>query len=467
MANINASNTKIDENIFRSYDIRGLVDVSLTPDVLRILGQAIGTTAQAQGQQKIAVGGDGRLSTPVFRDSLIEGLLSTGIDVIDIGQVPTPVLYYATHRLSAHSGVMVTGSHNPPDYNGLKVVIDQRTLTEKAIAGLHELIKTGHFAQGQGRLKKTDLSADYIDHIVADVKLARRLTVAVDCGNGAAGVIAPKLLQALGCDIIPMYCDIDGRFPNHHPDPAEPANMSDISAEVQSSGADIGIAFDGDGDRLGVVTNSGRIIAADRMLMLFSQRILEQHPGSTIVYDVKCSRHLARLIKQSGGTPVMWRTGHSGIKAKIRETGALFGGEYSGHICFSDRWYGFDDALYSAARLLEALALQAGNADELFKAAPEDICTPEIKINTTEEAKFSIIEKLIDNQHFQTGVMDTIDGIRIDYADGWGLIRASNTSPTLTLRFEAETETAMMRIRQIFGAALTEAAPHLSIPEPQ
>ena len=455
----------IDENIFRFYDIRGLVDVSLTPDVLRVLGQAIGTKAKAQGQQEMAVGGDGRLSTPVFRDSLIEGLLSTGVDVIDIGQVPTPLLYYATHRLSAHSGVMVTGSHNPPNYNGLKVVIDQQTLTENAIAELRDLIKTNQFSQGQGRLKKTDLSTDYIEHIVADVKLVRRLTVAVDCGNGAAGVIAPKLLHALGCDVIPMYCEIDGRFPNHHPDPADPANMSDLSAEVQSAGADIGIAFDGDGDRLGVVTNSGRIIAADRILMLFSQQLLEQYPGSTIIYDVKCSRHLTQLIKQSGGIPIMWRTGHSGIKAKIRETGALFGGEYSGHICFADRWYGFDDALYSATRLLEILAIQTGNADELFKTTSADICTPEIKINTTEEAKFSIIEKLVDNQHFQNGAMNTIDGIRIDYVDGWGLIRASNTSPTLTLRFEAETKVAMARIRQAFAAALTEVAPHLNIPE--
>lgn len=456
---------QINPNIFRCYDIRGLVGTHLNDEVMVVLGQALGSSAMDQLQRSIVVGGDGRLSTPNFKHSLIKGLLDTGIEVIDIGQIPTPLLYYATCVLPARSGAMVTGSHNPPEYNGLKMVIDRKALEQEAVLGLRDRINRQQLTTNQtGTYKQADISERYINEVSAGIKITRPIKVVVDCGNGIAGIIAPDLFEALGCEVIPMYCEVDGRFPNHHPDPADPKNMPDLCNQVKANNADIGIAFDGDGDRLGVVTDSGRIIPADRLLMLFSQHVLAQNPNAEIIFDVKCSRRLAQLIERYGGRPVMWRTGHSDIKAKLRETGAPFGGEYSGHICFADRWYGFDDALYSAARLIEILAKEETSFDELFAAIPEDVCTPELKVPTTDEEKFGIVKKLQNQGHFDGSKINDIDGIRADYGDGWGLIRASNTSPTLTLRFEAENERALKRIYHIFSDALTEAAPHLEMP---
>lgn len=465
-----AGATLPDPSIFRAYDIRGLVDTQLTSATVELLGRIIGTKIRAaaqNAQQAVAVAGDGRLSTPALKSALLAGLTKVGMDVLDIGQVPTPLLYFATRVLPTPSGIMITGSHNPPEYNGLKIVVEQTALDEDGIADLYQCIKDGtQIADGQvqGQVKQTNLHTTYIDHVSKDIRLRRALKIVVDCGNGVAGETAPQLFNTLGCQVTPLYCEIDGRFPNHHPDPAVPANLADLSHKVCQTGADLGIAFDGDGDRLGIVTNKGRIIAADRLLMLFSKDLLKHHPGAVIIHDVKCTRHLGKLIEAHGGQPILWQTGHSHLKAKIRETGALLGGEYSGHICFADRWYGFDDALYSAARLLEILADTSTSADELFLALPEDVSTPELKIHTTEDAKFSIIEAL-KQQCFSGGTVNTIDGIRVDYPDGWGLIRASNTSPTLTLRFEAENMAALNRIRNFFSAALARVTPQIKIPD--
>lgn len=458
---------EIDRSIFRSYDIRGLVDQQLNDDSMRLLGRAIGTAALAKAQRSIAVAGDGRLSTPSLKSSLIAGLTACGIDVLDMGQVPTPVLYFATHHLATTSGIMVTGSHNPPEYNGLKIVIAQEALAENDIISLYEDIQHNRLgAKNQrGTQEKISIIESYISCIQANIRLQQPLKIVIDCGNGIAGAVAPELFIALGCQVIPLYCEVDGRFPNHHPDPAVPANLKDLSAAVQKHNADVGLAFDGDGDRLGVVSNSGRIIAADRLLMLFSQRILKKHHKAKIIYDVKCSGQLGKVIERAGGKPLIWRTGHSRIKAKMRQTGALFGGEYSGHIFFADRWYGFDDALYSGARLLEIAAGEKASIDALFADIPEEIGTSEIKIETTEEAKFGIIEALQSGDFWGDGTANRIDGIRVEYAEGWGLLRASNTSPALTLRFEAQNKAALKRIRDRFAKALQQVAPDLSIPD--
>jgi len=458
--------TEIPSNIFRSYDIRGLVGTQLNEQVMFALGQALGSAALCQNQQSIVVGGDGRLSSPVLQRSLTEGLLDAGLEVIGIGQVPTPVLYYATHVLPSRSGAMVTGSHNPSDYNGLKMVIDQKVLTQEAVIGLRERIIEKDLITGRkGSLQQIEIIDRYIAEVAGEIKVSRPLKVVVDCGNGVPGAVAPRLFEALGCEVVPLYCEVDGSFPNHHPDPAEPENMHDLCALVQDCSADIGLAFDGDGDRLGVVTGRGQIIAADRLLMLFARDILQHCSGAPIIFDVKCSRRLGQLIEHSGGEPIMWRTGHSDIKTKIRASNAPFGGEYSGHICFADRWYGFDDALYSGARLIELLTQSGLSSDHLFDSVQADICTPELKVKTTDEEKFDIIQMLSDKGEFEDASINRIDGIRADYTDGWGLVRASNTSPTLTLRFEGETKAALARIYQIFANALTQLAPDLEIPE--
>ena len=443
----------IAREIFRAYDIRGVVGETLDAGAVTAVGRAFAAEARASGQRRTVVGGDGRRSTPLLREALIRGLTQGGLDVLDVGTVPTPLAYYATHRLETGTGVMITGSHNPPEYNGLKMVIDGATLAEERIDGLRRRIVAGDLSDGAGSVSAVDVAEPYASEVAADVRLARPLRAVVDCGNGVAGLVAPQLLARLGCEVVPLYADVDGSFPNHHPDPAEAANLADLVAAVRKEEADVGIAFDGDGDRLGVVTDQGEIIWPDRAMTLFADHILRQRPGATIVFDVKCSRHLPAAIRARGGKPVMWKTGHSHIKAKLRASGAMFGGEFSGHLCFADRWYGFDDAIYSAARLLEILAADAAPAHAVFARYPAAVATPEIKIATTEQAKFAIVAALAEHD-FGNGRVNTIDGVRVDYADGWGLARASNTSPVLSLRFEADDATALARIRDTFAAAL-------------
>jgi phosphomannomutase / phosphoglucomutase len=451
----------LDPEIFRSYDIRGITTTNLTEDVVYWIGRAFAAEARERGQSRAAIGRDGRHSSAPLAEALTRGLTEGGLDALDIGEVPTPVLYYATYALDTGTGIMITGSHNPPEYNGLKMVMAGETLAEGRIQELRTRIEENRLSDGDGDVERIDLGAQYIDRIVDDVVVAQPLKVVVDCGNGVAGALAPELLRQLGCEVIPLYCDVDGDFPNHHPDPAEPENLDDLITVVRAERADIGLAFDGDGDRLGVVTPSGEIIWPDKLLMLYAQDIVGRNPGADIIYDVKCSRHLNGLISDLGGRPIMWKTGHSHIKAKLKETGALLAGEFSGHICFGERWYGFDDALYAAARLLEILGSAGQSADELFAQFPVTYSTPELKIKTTEQAKFEIMQRLAIDGDFGNGTITTIDGVRVDYPDGWGLIRASNTSPVLSLRFEADGQEALDRIQTLFQSQLSAIDPEL------
>ncbi|MFT5720183.1 MAG: phosphomannomutase/phosphoglucomutase [Motiliproteus sp.] len=453
----------VPESIFRAYDIRGVVGDTLTPALVYHIGRAVGAEAAALDEQSVVVGADGRLSSPDMSAALIAGLRASGRNVLDVGMVPTPVTYYATHTLDSRSCVMVTGSHNPADYNGFKIVIQGKTLSGDAIQALLTRIKQQDYCTGQGTLNKISVSNEYLQRITGDVKISRPLKVVVDCGNGVAGELAPRLLRAMGCELTELYCDIDGTFPNHHPDPGKPANLQDLIAEVRVQNADVGLAFDGDGDRLGVVTNSGHIVYPDRLMMLFALDVLSRNPGADIIYDVKCSRLLHQVLEQAGGKPQMWKTGHSLIKARMKETGALLAGEMSGHIFFKERWFGFDDGLYGAARLLEILANETRSCDEIFAAFPEDISTPELNIDVSDASKFAIIEQMQQAQ-YPGGNAHTIDGIRVDYPDGWGLVRASNTTPVLVLRFEAETQQALERIREQFQRNLQAIDSSLMIP---
>ena len=441
----------LDAGIFRAYDIRGVVPDNLNDEVAYYIGRAFASEAAEFDQPRAVVGRDGRHSSQALKDALIRGLVDGGMDVTDIGQAPTPLLYYATHALNTGTGIMVTGSHNPPEYNGLKLMLAGVTLDGDRIQDLRARIDTSHFTEGTGGVDEVNIVKHYIDRVLDDVAIAQPLKVVVDCGNGVAGLVAPQLLEEMGCEIVPLYCEVDGSFPNHHPDPANP---DDLITVVKDEQADLGLAFDGDGDRLGLVTKQGTIIWPDKMMMLFARDIVGRNPGADIVYDVKCSRHLNNVISESGGRPIMWKTGHSHIKAHVRETGALLGGEFSGHICFAERWYGFDDALYSAARLLEIVSAEADSVDELFAAFPTTFSTPEIQINTSEAAKFTVLDKLGEQGEFGSGALTTIDGIRVDYEDGWGLVRPSNTAPVLTLRFEADTDDALNRIQDVFRAQL-------------
>ena len=440
--------------IFRAYDIRGVVGRTLTKTAVEQIGRAFAAEAQDAGHRQVVVGGDGRTSTGALRAALLRGLCGGGMRAIDIGCVPTPLVYYATHALGTGTGIMITGSHNPPEYNGLKMMIGGATLAGERIQALRRRIGRRAPNKPGGSVRDAALIDRYIEEVAADVAAERPLKVVADCGNGVAGLVAPRLLERIGCDVAPLYADVDGTFPNHHPDPAEPANLADLVAAVKAAKADLGVAFDGDGDRLGVVTERGAIVWPDRTMMLFAKDVLERNPGAGVVFDVKCSRHLPALIRACGGEPVMCRTGHSHIKAKIRERGALLGGEFSGHICFGERWYGFDDAIYSAARLVEILARAPGSAHDVFAQFPDAIATSEIKLPTTESAKFEAMARLAREGRFGDGVLNDIDGIRVDYEDGWGLVRPSNTSPALTLRFEADDAAALQRIQGIFDAAL-------------
>jgi len=452
------------DSIFRAYDIRGVVGKTLHAETAYWIGRAIGAQSLAQGEPNVSVGRDGRLSGPMLVEQLIKGLADAGCQVSDVGLVPTPALYYAANVLAGKSGVMLTGSHNPSDYNGFKIVIAGDTLANEQIQALLTRIKTEDLPRGAGKVEKVDILPRYHQQIVGDIKLARRLKVVVDCGNGAAGVNAPQLLEALNCEVIPLFCEVDGNFPNHHPDPGKPENLVDLIAKVKETGADIGLAFDGDGDRVGVVTNTGSIVYPDRLLMLFAQDVLARNPGAEIIFDVKCTRRLTPLITEHGGRPRMWKTGHSLIKKKMKETGALLAGEMSGHIFIKERWFGFDDGIYSAARLLEILSNTDLDAETLFAGFPNDISTPEINIDVTDESKFSIIDALQRDADWGKADLTTIDGVRVDYPHGWGLVRASNTTPVLVLRFEADNDAELQRIKAIFHAQLKRVAPDLQLP---
>ena len=452
-------NLTIEQEIFRAYDIRGIVGESLSAEVVEVIGKAIGSEAGDRGVTSLCIGYDGRHSSPELAEALARGVMATGCNVIHIGAVPTPVLYFATHQLQTGSGVMVTGSHNPANYNGLKIMLGGETLSGEAIQKLYQRTQTADFNTGQGEQSREDVRRAYLDRIVGDIAVAAPLKVVVDAGNGIAGELGPLLIEELGCEVVPLYCEVDGNFPNHHPDPGKPANLKDLIAKVNETGADLGLAFDGDGDRLGVVTNTGKIIWPDRLMMLLAKDVVSRNPGADVLYDVKCSRRLAGVISEAGGRPIMWKTGHSLMKAKMKETGALLAGEMSGHVFFGERWYGFDDGLYTAARLLEILGIEDRHSDDVFADFPEDISTPELNVEVTESEKFGIIERLGEQGDFGDGSISNIDGIRVDYTDGWGLCRASNTTPVLVLRFEAETEDALERIKAVFREQLEKAAP--------
>ena len=456
--------SQLPAEIFKAYDIRGIVNKSLTADVVRLVGHALGSLALEQGQKAIAVGRDGRLSGPELAGALMDGICAAGIDAIDVGCVPTPLTYFAAYELGCHSCVSVTGSHNPPDYNGLKMVIGGTTLALDAIQDLKKRIEAANFKHGRGERRSADINAAYVDKIVGDVKLARPMKIVMDCGNGVAGAIAPELFKRLGCQIVPLFCEVDGNFPNHHPDPSKPENLKDVIKALQETDAEIGIAFDGDGDRLGVVTKDGEIIYPDRQLMLFAADVLSRVPGGTVIYDVKCTRLLAPWIRQHGGVPLMWNTGHALVKAKLRETGAPLAGEMSGHTFFKERWYGFDDGLYTGARLLEILS-RAPDGNPLLKNLPNSPSTPELNIKMAEGEPFALIDKLKAQGKFPGAEeIITIDGVRVEYPDGFGLARPSNTTPVVVLRFEADNTAALERIQSAFRLALNAVWPGIQLP---
>ena len=453
------------EEIFKAYDIRGIVGKTLTVENILFIGHAIGSEAKARGLDSIVFARDGRLSGPELGKSLVTGLMASGLKVIDIGMLPTPTLYYAAAELSNGTGVMLTGSHNPPNYNGLKMVLGGETLSGDVIQSLRQRILNNKLSTGEGSYVNEKVLDKYIDRITGDIKLKRKMKIVIDCGNGVAGAVAPKLFTALGCDVTPLFCEVDGSFPNHHPDPSQPENLGDLIAEVKKQNADLGIAFDGDGDRIGVVSGDGKVIWPDRLMMLFAKDVLSRNPGANIIYDIKCSSNLRTVIEEEGGQPLMWKTGHSLIKAKMKETKALLAGEMSGHIFFKERWYGFDDALYSAARLLEILANQLRQARVVFSGLPDSINTPELKIEMQEGEHFKFMEKLVEKSVLFTDAEITlIDGIRVDYADGWGLVRASNTTPCLVLRFEGKNKAAMAKVQEKFKEVLTGLQSDIKLP---
>jgi phosphomannomutase/phosphoglucomutase len=451
--------------IFKAYDIRGIVDKTLTEEAAESIGRGLGTLGAARGVKRFVVGRDGRFSGPRLVAALTRGLNAAGMDVTDIGVVATPMVYFATYELGTGSGVMVTGSHNPPEYNGLKMMVAGDTLAADAIQDLRRLVESGKFASGKGAVETKDMTAAYLDRITGDVKLGRLMRVAIDCGNGSPGAIAPALFRKLGCEVQELFCDVDGNFPNHHPDPSKPENLEDLIRAVQEGHAEVGLAFDGDGDRLGVVTKGGKIIYPDRQLMLFAADVLQRNPGGKIVFDVKCTRSLFPWVRAHGGEPVMWKTGHSLIKAKLRETGAPLGGEMSGHMFFKERWYGFDDGLYAGARLLEILS-RAPDVTQALEGLPDSVTTPELNVAMAKEGEnHALIARLQKAARFEGATeVITIDGLRVEYPDGFGLMRASNTTPVVVLRFEADTDAALARIQADFRRVLVEALPGATLP---
>jgi phosphomannomutase/phosphoglucomutase len=458
----------ISKSIFKAYDIRGIVGKTLDAGIARQIGQAFGAAAMAKGEKTVIIGRDGRLSGPELAAALAIGLQDAGVDVIDLGLVATPMVYFATHVLGAQSGIMVTGSHNPPDYNGFKMVLAGEAIYGEAIQQLYQAIDSGSVeatvSVPSGSYRQHDIKDAYLQRIVSDTRLARPMKIVVDCGNGVAGAFAGELYRALGCEVQELFCEVDGTFPNHHPDPAHPENLQDVIRALQNSDAEIGLAFDGDGDRLGVVTKDGQIIYPDRQLMLFAADVLTRHPGREILYDVKCTRHLAPWITARGGQPLMWKTGHSLVKAKMRETGAPLGGEMSGHVFFKDRWYGFDDGLYAGVRLLELLSRES-DPSAVLNALPQSSSTPELQLQLEEGENFTLIEKLQNEAKFPgSDDIIKIDGLRVEYPDGFGLARSSNTTPVVVMRFEAESEQALARIQSEFKRVILAAKPDAALP---
>jgi phosphomannomutase/phosphoglucomutase len=454
----------LSKSIFKAYDIRGIIGKTLDADIARQIGHAFGSAALAKDEHTVVIGRDGRLSGPELSAALAHGLRASGVDVIDLGVVATPMVYFGTHVLAARSGIMVTGSHNPPDYNGFKMVLAGEAIYGDAILGLYDAIVRQDFVYGAGGYREHDIKRAYLSRIIDDVKLARPIKIAIDCGNGVAGAFAGDLYRGMGCEVVELFCDVDGNFPNHHPDPAHPENLQDLIRCLQQTDAEIGLAFDGDGDRLGVVTKDGQIIYPDRQLMLFAQDVLTRHPGREILYDVKCTRHLAPWIRHHGGLPLMWKTGHSLVKAKLRETGAPLGGEMSGHVFFKDRWYGFDDGLYAGARLLELLTRSA-DPSAVLNALPQSVSTPELQLELQEGENVALIEKLRTEAQFPgSDQIIMIDGLRVEYPDGFGLARSSNTTPVVVMRFEAESQTALARIQAEFKRVILAAKPDALLP---
>ena len=450
--------------IFKAYDIRGIIGHTLTNDLVELIGRALGSESREQGLDAVVIGWDGRLSGPGLAASLASGFLATGCNVIEIGQVPTPTLYFATKEFQTGTGVQVTGSHNPPEYNGLKMMINGTTLSGDLIQKIKQRVIDRDFVSGSGHLEQRDILQIYCDRIVADVSLARPLKVVVDCGNGVGGGVAPKLFRELGCEVTELFCEVDGNFPNHHPDPSQLENLQDLIQTVKQTGADFGMAFDGDADRLGVVSPEGEVIWPDRQMLLFSRNILAAQPGAEIIFDVKCSQILPADIEAHGGRATMWKTGHSFIKSKLKESGAALAGEMSGHIFFNDRWGGFDDGLYAGARLCELLAATSQTPGEVFSSLPNTVNTPELRLEMNEGEHYALMDELVANARFDDARVSKIDGIRVDFADGFGLIRPSNTTPTLIMRFESRTREGLETIQQRFRQLLLETRSTLQLP---
>ena len=450
---------------FKAYDIRGIVPSALNPEFAQELGRGLAARAHSAGVTTMVVGRDGRISSPSLAAALQQGMRDGGINTIDVGEVPTPLVYFAAYTLKTGSGVAVTGSHNPPDYNGFKMMMGGGTLHGDAILALRDEVAAGPARTAKaGSATSIDILTPYLARVLGDVKLSRPKKIAIDCGNGVAGAVAPQLFRALGCEVTDLFCEVDGTFPNHHPDPADPHNLEDLIRCVQTTDCEIGLAFDGDGDRLGVVTKSGQIIWPDRQLILYARDVLTRCPGQTIIYDVKCSRHVAVEIRAAGGVPLMWQTGHSLIKAKLAETGAPLAGEMSGHVFFKERWFGFDDGLYTGCRLLEILSRSA-NPSAVLEALPQGVSTPELKLEMNEGEPHALIKRLQTEGVFNGATeVIKIDGLRADYPDGFGLARASNTTPVVVLRFEGDTSEALTRIQNAFRQQLLALAPHVTLP---
>ncbi len=452
------------QEIFKAYDIRGIVGRTLTAEVVEAIGHAIGSEARTRGQSTIAIGRDGRLSGVEFAHALARGIRNSGINVIDLGRVATPMTYFAAFQLNTNCAVMITGSHNPPEYNGLKMVLAGETLYGDSIQSLHDRIATGKLAHGAGSYAQHDIAPAYIARIVSDIRLARPMKVTVDCGNGVAGDFAAKLYRGLGCEVTELFCEVDGTFPNHHPDPSDPHNLQDLMDALRGNDSELGLAFDGDGDRLGIVTRDGKIIYPDRQLMLAAADVLERNPGAEIIFDVKSTRNLFGWIREHGGRPLLWKTGHSLVKAKMQESGALLAGEMSGHMFFKERWYGFDDGLYTGARMLEILSKSA-DPSAVLNNLPDAVSTPELHIKLREGENHALIARLATEAEFTSAIdIIAIDGLRVEYKDGFGLMRASNTTPVIVLRFEADDAAALKRIQDDFRRVLLGANPDLQLP---
>jgi phosphomannomutase/phosphoglucomutase len=439
---------KINPQIYREYDIRGVVDKDLTPEVVRRLSRGFGTHMVKLGRKDLVVGRDGRLSSPSYGGAVIEGLISAGCNVVDIGVCPTPVYYFSIFHLDKDGGMMVTGSHNPPEFNGFKVSVGKRTIFGEEIQKLGQLVEQGEFASGKGNLTKIEIIRPYQETIRKNIKLDKKLKVVIDAGNGTAGIVAGSLLKGLGCEVDELYCDIDGRFPNHFPDPTIPANLKDLIGRMKKMGADLGIGYDGDADRIGVVDDQGNIIWGDQLMILFAREILKHKKGATFVAEVKCSQNLFTDIEEHGGRAIMWRTGHSLIKEKMKEEKAVLGGEMSGHIFFADRYFGYDDAIYASCRLIELLSKTDKKLSQLLDDVPKTFITPEIRVDCPDEIKFRVVEKVKEDLRQRFSIID-VDGVRVQFRDGWGLVRASNTQPVLVLRFEALTEKRLQEIRKL------------------